>query len=705
MESIFKKLFIFSFILIVTGCGKNTTEIKYYISDEMLEQVAYGIDRLEEELASDNITMKRSSEKKQADLLFSIKKEKEEEPDDGFTINKSGDKISLTSESPRGLIYALLDLEEQLAKGISWQAIDEKSITADLAFRSIKFNLPWYSYRDGENLSLHQETVRDLTFWKAFLDMMVENKFNTLTLWNMHPYMYMVKSQQFPDASPFTDAEMQKWKEFWKGLFEMANQRGINTYIVNWNIFVSEAFAEKYNVAKYSSEDGNGHFGHGETNEQLEAYTKEVVTRTINEYPNLTGIGITLGERMGGMTPEERKNWVDRTILAGLEDADREARLIYRAPLSAGTEGGSTVSTSVEQMTRKHLENLGLKNDIWIPFKFNWSHGHSSPHLEIVHGGILTDTYWDPIPKDYRVVWTVRNEDFFVNRWADPDFIRTFLQLNNKQYVDGVNIGSETYTPAKDYFTKKKYQKWGYAFQRQWLFYKVWGNLLYNSATPDSYFADALADKFGLEDGTKLLEAWKLASKNPNRLASFYGSTWDRTLYSESFTDHTQDDGAFIDINSFINHHVLDSNYVNIPDFVAGDYNKQTQVTPLQLAEEAENDSKKIMELLSEIRKGKVTEALAIELNDIEFWANYGRYLALKLRAGIALHQYRQGNNEAGKKEAVNYLKSALSYWKKMVKLVEKYNIQPLPYQFDDEFSWRKYIPDVKRDIEIASSS
>lgn len=34
----------------------------------------------------------------------------------------------------------------------------------------------------------------------------------------------------------------------------------------------------------------------------VKKYTKECVTQLINEYPDLTGLGITLGEGMGAMT-------------------------------------------------------------------------------------------------------------------------------------------------------------------------------------------------------------------------------------------------------------------------------------------------------------------------------------------------------------------------------------------------------------------
>mgnify|MGYP003944070873 CR=1 FL=1 len=52
-------------------------------------------------------------------------------------------------------------------------------------------------------------------------------------------------------------------------------------------------------------------------------YTHEVVTQVLDEYPDLTGLGITLGERMGGMTPDERRNWLGETFFNGITAAKR----------------------------------------------------------------------------------------------------------------------------------------------------------------------------------------------------------------------------------------------------------------------------------------------------------------------------------------------------------------------------------------------
>ena len=56
------------------------------------------------------------------------------------------------------------------------------------------------------------------------------------------------------------------------------------------------------------------------------------------------------------------------------------------------------------------MERMGnrFEGPIWVEVKFNWSHGHSTPRLEKVHGGKLGDTYFVPKPKNYKIVWTIR---------------------------------------------------------------------------------------------------------------------------------------------------------------------------------------------------------------------------------------------------------------------------------------------------------
>jgi hypothetical protein len=64
---------------------------------------------------------------------------------------------------------------------------------------------------------------------------------------------------------------------------------------------------------------------------------RECVEQVLEEYPDLDGIGVSLGEGMGGMTPLERQQWADDVLIAGMLNAGRRVKLFYRVPFSSGT--------------------------------------------------------------------------------------------------------------------------------------------------------------------------------------------------------------------------------------------------------------------------------------------------------------------------------------------------------------------------------
>ncbi len=391
---------------------------------------------------------------------------------DGYALAQEGNRLLVSGGDERGAMYGLLEVAEQLRRGTPLARIRPQTTRARFSFRTIKFNLPFSAYRTSPTLEQHSDVCRDLKFWEAFLDMMAANRFNTLTLWSLHPFQFFVVPKSFPEAQTYSAAEMAEWRILWTRLFALAKERGIETYLINWNTFVSPELARAHHLGDYHST--LLHIGEGSKDKIIEAYTRECVQQTIDEYPDLSGLGITLGERMGGQTPDERRQWLDDAFFAGIAAAQRPVKFIYRAPLSADTRSGGTTSEDNDRRTRAQIEGLRANRNVTPPifteFKYNWSHGHSSPNLFIVHGGKLSDAYWNPPPVNHRVVWTVRNEDFYVLRWGAPDFIREFITNNGAPHVDGVLVGSECYIPAKDYITNEgRHKTWTWAFERQWL--------------------------------------------------------------------------------------------------------------------------------------------------------------------------------------------------------------------------------------------
>ena len=678
-------------------------------------QASYAARQLREALVETGHTVQ--AEQAGADHLVRLAVRPERLGAEAFALQPEGRTVSVAGGDDRGLIYGALALAESLRNGTSLADVAATEEEPALAFRGIKFNLPWETYRPSSALTQHTETARDPAYWEAFLDMMVENRFNVISLWNLHPYTFMMRPANFPEASPWSDAEQAEWEALYREIFRLAKERALDTYIVHWSIFVSEAFAEAHGVAEQNVYPH--YYVPGDTTEIVRRYLRESVRQVLEAYPDLDGVGISHGEGMAGMTPLERQRWMDDVLIAGMLEADRPVKLIHRVPFSSGTSSEPGVSRNVEEVTREAMERLEDRFDgpIWTEMKFNWSHAHSTPKLVKVHGGQLGDTYFDPLPTNYRVVWQMRNEDFFALRWGVPGFIREHIARNGQAaYVGGYFVGSETYIPALDYFTAVDDPTWRWAFERQWLFYTLWGRLLYNPETPDAVFQAAFDRRYGAR-GANLLNAYSLASSTQLRLASLYDATWDFTLYSEGFLALQGDSTQYISVDRLIEHPTMDPAYVSVGDYVAtraaGGSFGADRVTPLALADRLDRDNREALRLVEGIdTEGDV--ALRYEVADVRTWAHLGLHLAEKLRGAVALATYRRSGEADQQAAAVAHLERALAHWDEVVAITRPltrdmplthYNHGGFEANPDNRFHWALVRDEVARDVEIARGS
>ena len=709
------KKMVFCFIVFFAAICSNSFCQRVSISyDKNSPQLAYAADKLQHELM-------KSKANSSTSIKFSINKKLGNE---AFSIEPNAREIIISGGDETGVMYGSLSVAEELRNGVPLGKIKAKNEAPKLPFRAIKYDMPWDTYRHSYALDLHSETCKDINYWKGFLDMMAENRLNVLSLWNLHPYVYMIKPKNFPEASPWDDAEMKEWQTLFHGIFKMAKERGIDTYVIPFNIFVSPEFAKAHNVAM----DNLDHhfFVNGDTSEIVKRYTRECVTQLLQEYPDLTGMGLTLGEGMGGMTPQQREDWMKATIIEGMRLAGRKSKLVHRIPFSSTTGSLGVTSIETERLTRKGIEQEAamdfIEQPVWADLKFNWSHAHSTTKLLKVHGGKLWGAYFDPVPNDYKITWTARNEDFFCLRWGVPSFVREHINKNTPAYVGGYFIGSETYIPAKDYSTNPAIKvDWKYAFERQWLFYKIWGRLLYNPSTPDKFFADEFKRRYGKE-GNNLLEASSLAGTVPLRLASSFDFTWDFSLYSEGFMalDNTVKRVEYISIERQITQPPTDPDYVSVLNYVKavseGKAFEKNKITPVILAGMLEKDCNRALLLVKDINTSGNT-SLMFEVADIKAWANLGLHFAEKLRGAVALQTYRTKGGEQNKEAAIKHLENALKFWDMVINITRPiYNDMPLVHYSEQNgvrskenqrltFHWEKLRADVAKDVETARNA
>jgi len=729
----------------MTETAQSFIDIQYRTQSQ---QLSLAVDSLRETLTSPVVeTDLRYAESSFPDIIVLAGKEDEQstngELDTDILRHGESEEFRLTqvtvdneralgilAADETGAMYGIQEVAEQVRMGTDVGKIQGQSYSPDVPTRAIKFNLPWSPYREGPQNDIHIDTCLDIQFWKQFLDMMAQNRFNVLSLWNLHPFSYMIEPENFPEATSLSEEELQEWKQFWHSLFEMASNRGIKTYIVNWNAIVSPEFASKH-------EDKENY------RELVDQYTQECVTQTINEYNNLTGIGVSLTnehlshpgvcEWFRDLDAKERQDWLDSVILKGIENADRPVKFLNR----------SVRTDSIDEMRRvidSAAENPNVE-DITVPTKFNWSHGHSSTKLELTHDysdGTVDDSLWNPKPENYSLAWTVRNEDFFILRWGDHEFIRDHIETNfqSKEYVSGYIIGSEAFVPAKDIsHSHHRHQTWQYIFEKQWLFYFLWGRLLYDSDLSTERITAEFERRYGPAVGEDLLAGYTNASKMPAELASLFASTWDYALYAEGFLSFQKQLGLdetespFISINELIYHETLDPRYVSIETYVddeGADF--EDSVTPPELANRIEKRGKKVIERAEAVQEtlGVKRDALECETQDLLAWGYLSLYFADKIRAGVALENFRRSGETAKQDRAISQLKEAASYWDEVISVTENH-YRPHPYAGDwradlektlgadfpypDDyfeetmFSWAKFRDQVQHDIKIAANA
>jgi hypothetical protein len=711
-----KKLPSFFVLAAILSAGVAQATTVSLVHDSSSPQAAYAARKLGATLTERGYTV---GKRKDSDLLVVLQTRPAQLGAEAFAITPNGKVVLIEGGDNRGMIYGALALVEALRNGTPLEKVQAERQQPHLEFRGIKFNTPWDTYRPSSALDQHYATARDLKFWEAFLDMMVENRFNAISLWTMHPFTYMVMPRNFPEASKWTPEEFLRWQRLYREIFRMAKERGLDTYVVFWSIFVSEEFAKAHNVAK---ENFYPHYYvPGDTAEITKRYLRESVTQMLEEYPDLDGIGVSHGEGMAGMTPLQRQQFVDEVFIAGALAVKRKqpVKLIHRVPFSSGLSSGPGVSTDVEQITRTAMEKLGNKfsGPIWVEMKFNWSHGHSTPKLVKVHGGALGDTYFKPKPTNYKIVWQVRNEDFFALRWGVPDFIRQHIAQNAQDYVGGYFVGSETYIPALDYFTAiKQPLEWKWAFQRQWLFYELWGRLLYDPTTPDAVFQADFTRRYGPK-ADNLLRAYALASNTQLRLASLYDSRWDFTLYSEGFLALQGEHTNYIGVDALINQPTMDPAYVSVAEYVKALWDGKPfaadRITPPILIDLLERDSRAALRLVEKIDTTS-NAALMYEVADVKTWAHLGLHLAEKLRGAVELQTFRYLGDEKRKQAAIEHLQKALDNWDEVIRITRPiykdmklthYNGNSFDANADNLFHWERIRGEVAEDIEVARRS
>ena len=602
----------------------------------------------------------------------------------GYLRKRSGETIQMLSSDEAGMMYGILDLGREIGQGISPECIQATEVTPYLLNRGIKFNIPLDartpSYSDASDSAVQNILhMWEYEFWTEFLDRMALEHYNVLSLWTLSPFPSLVKIPEYPlialqdvkrSLRP-PKADLSGWGmysedmeqslvtikkltieekiAFWKSVMEYAKNRCIKLMIFTWNLFVY----------------GTEHNPYGITCDQNNPVTKDYIycgTKALMDtYPLLAGIGVTSGEHM--LRDETDIPFLADSYGRGVKDylmdhPERQFEFIHRMQY--------TRYDSIMEEFRDFPCPFG------ISFKYSQAHMYSS-----TRPAFIRDFLKEKSPET-KIWLTVRNDDFYMYRWGDPEYAREYLKGMPIGMMKGFYMGADGYTWGRDYMSLNDASH-PLIIDKMWYMFSIWGQLSYRIDLQEEYFRRELQKHYEAEV-QGLYEAWRAASAILPIFNQVHWHDYDFQWYPEGccMYDFETDKLVFADINEF----------VSCPAIPGGDYYSVEEYCEALLKGEliTKNDpcsaAASIREYAKEAlvwvkyfratekqdnkeRNSPNAEELLATVEDIEALSYLGQYYSDKLEAAVQLCLYRKTDNRKAKEEAVVLLRKAAVEWTK----------------------------------------
>jgi hypothetical protein len=637
-----------------------------------------------------------------------------------YRIERSANVIRVVGGDSTGAMYGGLDVAEAIRLN-TLSELTNSEHKPHIAKRGIKFNIPLDlrtpSYSDNSDaFQANIPEVWDMDFWRSFLDTMARDRFNVLTLWSLHPFPSMVKVPEYPDValddvwrttmklneSTASDSGNMDQRamlaqhevvkkmtidqkiQFWRDVMEYANNRGIEVYLFTWNVFTFGA-------------DGKYGITGSQTNLVTIDYFRKSVRETVLTYPRLAGIGITAGERMTERRDQFGKEpWLWATYGEGIRDAlkqqpGREFRLIHRF----------------------HQTGLEAVQDAWSnypgPFEFSLkysiAHMYSSPKPTFINEAL---PHLGPKQKTWL---TVRNDDIYSFRWADPDYARDYVNaMPPADKLTGYYMGPDGYCWGRDYLSTEPVpsgQRRPLVMDRQWLSFSLWGRLSYEPTLSDQLFERMLGARHPSVSASKLMAASVAASRIIPQVTRFFWGDIDLKWFPEACLSHPRRNG-FYTVRHFVTGDAMpDAGVLNIRQWRTSLLENKSMLgqTPPQVADALEQFAKGSLKLVAELRSEAAANdrELELTLGDYEAMSHLGNYYAEKIRAACDLALFDLSSNETQRSSSLKHLEYALNHWKLYASVATK-QYRPALYNRVGYVDLNALTDKVAADIEIAKN-
>ena len=673
--------FLFNLFLIAPAYAQKTINIS--VTNPHV-RVSFGVEKLKEALTKAgyqvSITSNKASAKNtlqivvglasdellknmaaSSQLTFSDKIEKE-----GFELLKQiKTPLLIAGSDASGALYGCLEVAELIKKnGILPQKITLKD-QPEMVLRGtcIGVQKPYYlPGRDVYEYPYTPETfpwLYDKGLWVKYLDMMVENRYNSLYLWNGHPFASLVKLKDYPYAMEVDEATFKKNEEMFRFLTAEADKRGIWVIQMFYNIIVSKPFAEKHGI---KTQDRNRPIV-----PLIADYTRKSIAAFVEKYPNV-GLLITLGEAMEGQGQDD-VDWFTKTIIPGVQDGLKA--------LGKTTEPPIVLRAHDTDAPRVMKAALPLYKNLYTMAKYN--------------GEALT-TYtprgkWADLHRSLSRIGTVHVENVHILanlepfRYGSADFIQKSVQaMHNVYEANALHL-----YPQASYwdwpYTADKADKRLLQLDRDWIWYKTWARYAWNSKrerpSEINYWGNQLAKKYGLplDKGKDVLEAYEQTGEISPKLLRRYGITDGNRQTLTLGMLMTQLINPFRYGLFTLMYESEAPEGEMIIDYAEKEWNTQKHIgeTPVLVAEEVVVHGKKAVEAIDRATAGVTQnkEEFGRLKNDVYCQDAMANFYAEKAKAALAVLRFKYSNDLKDLEKALPHLENSVNHYSKLVNLTK----------------------------------
>jgi hypothetical protein len=683
------------FLLVVLLCNTVFAQNKVSLKRELItikisknasERIKLGVEKLKTALIHNGYTVAVSTKEfidatkkyiKVFDLFAQYKKDwpklsdkeiKKAKPKEGFDIvSEPSENIQVSGNGATGVLYGCLKLAEIIKdSGRIPEKIDISEVP-EMVLRGQCIGIQKSTYLSGRNVYEYPYTPEtfpwfyDKKLWVQVLDSMLENRMNSLYLWNGHPFASLVKLKDYPYAVEVDDATFKKNEEIYRFITTEADKRGIWVIQMFYNIIVSKPFAEHHKIKTQERERP--------IIPLIADYTRKSIAAFVEKYPNV-GLMVCLGEAMEGVGKDDVE-WFTKTIIPGVKDGLKALGKTEEPPIVLRAH--DTDAPSVMEAA------LPIYKNLYTEAKFNGEAlTYARPRGE-----------WAKLHKKLSALGNVQIENVHILanlepfRYGSPDFIQqSVIGMHEVMGGNGLHL-----------YPQASYWDWPYSadsvksgkrllqIERDWIWYKAWSRYAWKAnrrrADEINYWSELLATKFGCSnaDGRKILEAYEQSGEIAPKLLRRFGITDGNRQTLTLGMLMTQLINPFRYGLFTLLYDAESPEGEMLIDYADKEWKQQKHIgeTPVQIIDEVKLHGDKAVQAIVAVEKSIKTNKAEFERlkNDMLCYNAMAYYFAEKCEAALDVLRYKYSNDIKDLEKALPVLEKSVNSYKQLVNLTK----------------------------------